>query len=105
MTKKFAAAAILLLAASSAASAQTGQIIGGKSQTTCDERGNCQSTTTYERAPAPVEPFRRGPGSREDVYIMLPKASSQKPAAVVSDLCPRPYRMTEMDGCQLPGRR
>ena len=54
--------------------------------------------------PTPQEPdVRRGPGTVETIQVVIPPHGQKAPTgrpSLHSDLCPPPYHMTEMDGCQ-----
>lgn len=84
---------------SASAFAQSGAITGSRTERTCDERGNCSVSTTYDRAPAPVEaPPRKGPGTREDVYYVLP-SKPEAPRPPDPNHCGRGFHYTS-DGCK-----
>ncbi len=71
----------------------------------------CDSVSSPPVAAEPASPpepefSRRGPGT-QDTVLYYPKANSGEGhhGPIVSEFCPKPYRMTEKDGCQMPARR
>lgn len=99
MTRIFGAVAIVTMTAA-AANAQA------VSQTTCTRYGDtsaCTSTyTPAARTAPPVEPYRPGPGSREDVFWY--KASAELPAKPFDNLCGPGFKMLRDFSCALTGR-
>lgn len=104
-TVRFAAVATLLATVS--AQAQT----GGQSVCTNVWDGYlkydriCSWANYPAQADAPAPEYLRGPGIAETVSYD-PATEARKHNApglsLVSDLCAKPYRMTNRDGCQLP---
>ena len=108
ITKTVRYAAIVTLLATQPGQAQT----GGQSVCTnvWDGYSKYERVCSWEAyAPTVVNPpepeYRRGPGTEETVYYDPAAEARKRQAAglsLVSDLCVRPYRMTERDGCQPP---
>lgn len=93
---------IALLAIAAPALAQApGAIIGSRSETLCDDRGNCRNQTSYERAPpAPQEAPKKGPGSQQDVHYLIRPAPHAAPAPNPDpNFCGPGFRYTAANGC------
>jgi len=82
-----------------------GAIIGSRSETICDDRGNCRNQTSYERAPPePQEAPKKGPGSQQDVYYLIRPAPNVATPAVAPpnpdpNFCGPGFRYTAASGC------